>query len=99
VPEKDGDGVLRWRIDSEACFSLWAKLGTDCARCMSVCPYSHADNGMHAVVRWGIRNNVLFRRAALWMDDIVYGRNPPPKEDLEWMVFDESEGPGMRSSS
>lgn len=84
-PEDDEKGVRRWRIDSEACFTLWNRLGTDCARCMAVCPYSHPDNRLHALVRWGIRNNRLFRRGALWMDDLVYGRRPPPKPELDWM--------------
>jgi len=84
-PEDDERGVRRWRIDSEACFTLWNRLGTDCARCMAVCPYSHPDNRLHALVRWGIRNNRLFRRGALWMDDLVYGRRPPPKPELDWM--------------
>lgn len=91
-PEEDEDGVLRWKIDAEACFTLWGKLGTDCARCMAVCPYSHPDNPLHAGVRWGIRNNTLFRRGALWMDDLVYGRQPTPKDDLEWMRAPESKG-------
>jgi len=30
------DGVLRWQIDQQACFTYWTKTGTDCARCMSV---------------------------------------------------------------
>ncbi len=85
APEEDENGVLRWRIDAEACFTLWGRLGTDCARCMAVCPFSHPDNAMHALVRWGIRNNGLFRKGALRMDDLVYGRRPPPKGDLEWM--------------
>jgi len=38
------DGALRWQIDSESCFTYWSKIGTDCARCMSACPYSHPDN-------------------------------------------------------
>ena len=37
--KEEVDGVLRWQIDSEACFTFWCKVGTDCARCMSVCPY------------------------------------------------------------
>jgi reductive dehalogenase len=90
-PEGDEKGVRRWRIDAEACFTLWSRLGTDCARCMAVCPYSHPDNGLHALVRWGIRNNRFFRRAALWMEDWVYGRRPPPKPDLKWM---KTEAPG-----
>jgi ferredoxin len=89
-PQEDGNGVHRWRIDHEACFTLWGRLGTDCARCMAVCPYSHPDNTMHVVVRWGIRNNKLFRKAAVVMDDLIYGKRPPPKEDLDWMRFSES---------
>jgi reductive dehalogenase len=97
-PEEDEDGVLRWRIDSEACFTLWSKLGTDCARCMAVCPYSHPDNGLHRAVRWGIRNNALFRKGAVWMDDLVYGKRPRPKAELEWMrTPDESTGPAQRT--
>ncbi len=92
APEKDEDGVLRWRIDAEACFTLWGRLGTDCARCMAVCPYSHPDNAMHAGVRWGIKNNGLFRKGALRMDDLIYGRRPPPKGELAWMDVPESKG-------
>lgn len=89
-PERDEHGVSRWKIDSEACFTLWGRMGTDCARCMAVCPYSHPDNALHTLVRWGIKNNGLFRRGAVWMDDMVYGRRPPPKPDLPWMDFPES---------
>jgi len=84
-PEEDEKGVRRWRIDSESCFTFWTKVGTDCARCMAVCPYSHPDNALHAGVRWGIRRNVLFRKGAVWMDDLLYGRQPPPKGELPWM--------------
>jgi ferredoxin len=84
-PEEDEKGVLRWKIDAEACFTLWTKLGTDCARCMAVCPYSHPDNLLHDLVRRGIRRNSIFRRCALWMDDLVYGRRPPPKPLPGWM--------------
>lgn len=74
------DGVKRWKINQEACFSFWCKLGTDCARCMSVCPYSHEDNLLHNIVRKGIKNNYVFRRIALKMDDVFYNRQPVSKE-------------------
>ncbi len=74
------DGVKRWKINQEACFTLWCKLGTDCGRCMSVCPYSHEDNVLHNIVRKGIENNYIFRRLALKMDNIFYGRQPVSKE-------------------
>jgi ferredoxin len=79
------DGVRRWQIDSEACFTLWCTIGTDCARCMKVCPYSHPDNWMHNLVRRGVRTSGRFRRLAIWGDDVLYGRRPPPRELPEWM--------------
>jgi ferredoxin len=79
------DGVKRWRIDSEACFTMWCKLGTDCGRCVAVCPYSHPDNLLHNLIRRGVRNSPLFRRAAIWLDDFFYGRKPPPAELTDWM--------------
>ena len=82
---EDHAGVRRWKVDAEACFTLWCRLGTDCARCMAVCPYSHPDNGLHNAVRWAVRNNPLFRRVAVGLDDLVYGRKPPPKELQEWL--------------
>ncbi len=96
-PEPDGNGVVRWRIDAEACFTLWAGMGTDCARCMAVCPYSHPDNLLHAAVRRGIRNNAVFRRGAVWMDDLIYGRKPPPKPLPDWMGRPEEWSTGRRS--
>jgi ferredoxin len=79
------DGVRRWQIDSEACYTLWCKLGTDCGRCMAVCPYSHPDNLLHNLVRLGVRNSSLFRRLAIWADDIIYGQRPPPAPVQDWL--------------
>ncbi len=33
-------GVTKWTIDGEACFSYWAKINTDCAVCIRVCPFT-----------------------------------------------------------
>lgn len=98
-PVEDEKGVLRWKIDAEACFTLWTKLGTDCARCMAVCPYSHPDNFLHNAIRWGVRRNRWFRKGAVRMDDLVYGRRPPPKRLPEWMRGVEAPGPRSRSGS
>jgi ferredoxin len=83
--KKDVDGVRRWRIDSEACFTLWTSTGTDCARCMAVCPYSHPANWMHGLVRWGVRRSGRFRRLAVRADDWLYGRRPPPRPAPDWL--------------
>lgn len=80
------DGVLRWRIDSEACFTHWCAIGTDCARCMSVCPYSHPDNWLHGLVRRGVGHSPSLRRLAVRADDLLYGRRPPPRPLPDWMI-------------
>jgi ferredoxin len=78
-------GALRWRIDSEACFTFWCRSGTDCARCVAACPYSHPDTPLHRLVRRGIRRSTLFRRMALTADDALYGRRPAPRPINGWL--------------
>ena len=79
------DGVRRWQIDQATCFTFWCVVGTDCARCVRACPYSHPDNPLHKMVRAGVRNSALFRRLALKMDDLFYGRTPPPAAVPHWI--------------
>ncbi|MEA1887984.1 MAG: reductive dehalogenase domain-containing protein [Bacteroidota bacterium] len=78
-------GGLRWQINQESCFNYWCRVGTDCGRCIAVCPYSHKSNMFHNFIRWGIRNNYLFRRLAVKMDDIFYGPRPKPGSVPEWV--------------
>lgn len=79
------NGVKRWQINQESCFDFWCQVGTDCGRCVSVCPYSHPDNLLHNVVRFGIKNSALFRSIAAKMDDVLYGKVPPSKEINNWL--------------
>ena len=80
------NGVNRWQINQEKCFEFWCKIGTDCGRCFSVCPYSHPDNLLHNFVRFGIRNSSIFRRMALLFDDVFYGRKPAPAKVPKWIL-------------
>ena len=79
LPIDDG---LRWSIDSETCYRYWNLIGTDCASCMRVCPYSHPDNPAHNLVRFAIRRSASARRAMLWLDDIFYGKKPPTIDNI-----------------
>ncbi len=83
--QKEIDGVERWQINQEACFTYWTSIGTDCGRCISVCPYSHPDNFMHNLVRAGIKNSSIFRTIAFDLDDLLYKRKPLSKPLPEWM--------------
>jgi len=82
---KEIDGVLRWRINSDTCFQYWNLIGTDCARCMAICPYAHPNNMAHNLIRWAIQRSGTARQAALWLDDAFYGRNPKPRRSPEWI--------------
>jgi hypothetical protein len=84
-PRKQIDGVLRWQIDSEKCYQYWTLSGTDCGVCMSVFPYSHRSNPFHTFIRWGIKNNLVFRHLALKLDDVFYGRKPRERSLPRWV--------------
>ena len=89
IPHGDAentDGVLRWRINSDLCYQYWCTCGTDCGRCMSVCPYSHPDNVMHNIVRRLIRRSALMLHLAVVADDFLYGRKPKPRRIPGWMT-------------
>jgi len=77
---------LRWQINQEKCFKYWATCGTDCGRCLAVCPYSHPNNLLHGLVRKGLKNSYIFRRFALKMDNYFYGRKPKPRHTLDWII-------------
>lgn len=81
------DGVARWQINQELCYIYWSHTGTDCGRCVSVCPYSHSRRLLHNLVRWAVRRSSLFRRMAIPLDTLFYGRKPPPAQVPKWMRF------------
>lgn len=83
-PRTTTNGTERWRIDSERCYQYWTVSGTDCGRCIAVCPYSHPDNLLHRFVRWGIKNNLVFRHLAIKLDDVFYGRRPVVRPIPDW---------------
>jgi ferredoxin len=79
------DGVSRWQIKQELCYIYWSHTGTDCGRCVAVCPYSHPDRRLHNFVRWGVRRSRIFRSAATVFDRLFYGTKPPPAPVPPWM--------------
>lgn len=79
--------VKRWQINQEKCYDFWCVLGTDCGKCISVCPYSHPDNNLHKLVRWGIKRSSIFRRLAVPMDDLFYGKRPKTRKLSDWMKY------------
>ncbi|NQU85500.1 MAG: 4Fe-4S dicluster domain-containing protein [Mariniphaga sp.] len=76
--KKKINGAEQWKINSELCFTYWCTVGTDCGKCMSVCPYSHPDNFLHSLVRKFIQINPINRWLALNLDNFIYGKKIEP---------------------
>ncbi|MCJ7626629.1 MAG: 4Fe-4S dicluster domain-containing protein [Anaerolineaceae bacterium] len=79
------EDALRWRINADTCIRYWMTAGTDCGRCLTVCPYSHPNNFYHNIVRQGIERSAFFRRAANAMDDMLYGKKPARRNAPKWL--------------
>jgi len=67
-------GVGKWPTGVERCYGYWRAVGTDCGVCMAVCPFSHRDTWFHNLVRWCVRSKPALDSAALFFDNLVYGR-------------------------
>lgn len=69
-------GVKKWTSDAAKCFSFWAKLSSDCAICMRVCPFNRDYNRLRDRV-WRRLALSRFRKLALWLDRNRGGRVKP----------------------
>jgi len=78
-------GMLRWKLDEDRCFRYWNAIGTDCGICMAVCPYSHPANWAHNLMRAAVARSGAARRAAVWLDNWLYGREPLPRRGPVWL--------------
>ncbi len=73
APEPAGDspstirGVTKWSANCEACFAYWAKLKTDCAICVRVCPFNR--RGTWADRAWARLARSRWRHLAKWLED------------------------------
>lgn len=63
-------GVKKWTSDAEKCFGFWAKLSSDCAICMRVCPFNRdftkLKNRLWLEIALSARP--MLRKFALWLD-------------------------------
>ena len=82
---KNGNNYKRWTINHEACFMYWTKVGTDCGRCIAVCPYAHKNNLFHNMVRHSLKINSFNRWLALKLDNFFYTEKPTITPLKKWM--------------
>lgn len=84
---REHNGTRRWKLDADACYGYWYRVGTDCGICMKVCPWSHARTFPHRIIVALITRNKWSRRLFSTMDDIFYGTRPKPKAPPDWAQF------------
>lgn len=72
------NGVEKWVINREECYRFWRKSGSDCSRCIYVCPYSNPDNFFHNTVRKVVTGSSAAQYIAARCDDIFFGLDPRP---------------------
>jgi len=70
------NGVLKWVLKREECYRFWRKVGTDCALCIFVCPYSKPHNFFHRVIRKMTERSSAAQTLSVWGDDFFYGSSP-----------------------
>ncbi|KIN64505.1 Reductive dehalogenase [Sulfitobacter noctilucicola] len=69
-------GVRKWTSDAAKCFGFWAKMSSDCAICMRVCPFNR--DFSKAKHRLWLRLALSpARKLALWLDRKRGGRKKP----------------------
>ena len=81
------NGVEKWKLDEESCYIFWGKVGTDCAICMSICPFSRPNNPLHRLVRWIVARSPLAQVIFPHIDKLIYGKKWRPKSISSWLDF------------
>lgn len=85
-------GVVKWTSDAAKCFGYWAKLASDCAICLRVCPFNrdYASPWSRLFLklaggplrRWALRIDDFSRRAqrlrpSAWWSELARMLRPP----------------------
>lgn len=67
--------VFKWYEDTEKCLSFWREIGTGCAICFGVCPFTKPSTGIHRLVKWFMRHFPVLNSLWVWLDDLIgYGK-------------------------
>lgn len=59
--------VKKWSANCEKCFGYWAKLKSDCAICMRVCPFNQSQKTLYGRLFHRLART-RFRNLALWLE-------------------------------
>jgi len=80
-------GVEKWKLDEELCFDYWSKIGTDCAICMAICPFSRPYTFSHIIVRWLVARSPVVQKLFPILDNWIYGKKWRPRKVSPWLDY------------
>jgi len=73
------EGLLRWPINAEKCFSFWGNNGGFCGNCIRVCPFNKQAGWLHDAVKWGVKHTRWLDSFFVKADDLLgYGKQADP---------------------
>jgi len=81
-------GVEKWKVNGDTCSDYWDVVGTDCAICMAICPFSRPNTPIHTAVRWFVKHSHFAPRFFPIFDDLLYGTKWKPKPVSDWLKYD-----------
>ena len=77
------EGLLRWPIDAEKCFSWFARTKGVCGACIRVCPFNQPRGLLHEWVRRGVKNTRWLDSLFIKADDLL-GHGKKARVDSFW---------------
>lgn len=75
-------GAHKWPINGDTCLAFWESAPTrwcNCNVCIKVCPWNKPDTWWHGLAASAVRRLPWLVRPLVWIDDVIYGRNPRPQ--------------------
>ena len=76
------NGVMKWKLDEQKCYSYWHVNGTDCGICMAACPWTKPRTPFHRLSAEIASIKGPHQRFMAWAERAVYERyKPAPMPD------------------
>lgn len=80
-------GIEKWKLDEVSCYDYWSRVGTDCAICMAICPFSRPNNYFHKSIRWFVANSPLAKKTFPHIDNFLYGKRWSSRVVPDWLKY------------
>jgi len=78
-------GMKKWYVNTWTCLKYWTEIGTGCANCQSVCPYSKPQTWIHDLVKGVSSRTRAFNSTFAKLDNAFgYGSTLDDNDPMKW---------------